>query len=62
MLNLDLKLVLIQKKLESIDLIAENWTFVTKGEFKSYFLTTPTGKAKLNHCVNTTLHYAEVPL
>ena len=44
------------QKLEIIDLSATNWTFVTKYEFESNFLTTPTEKSKLNHWVNTQLN------
>ena len=36
-----------------IDLNATNWTFVTKYEFESNFLTTPMEEPKLNHWVNT---------
>ena len=45
-----------KKKLEGIDLSVTNETFVTKGEFKNNFLTTPTKEPKLNHWVNPTLN------
>ena len=48
--------VIIQKKLESINLIATNGTFVTKGEIESNFLTTLTNEPKLNHWVKTILN------
>ena len=54
--NTDLKQVIIQKELESINLSATNGTFVTKGEILSNFLTTLTDKPKLNHWVNTILN------
>ena len=47
--NTDLKQVIIQKELESINLSATNGTFVTKGETLSNFLTTLTDKPKFNH-------------
>ena len=49
----DLKQVLIQNLLESIDLSDTNGTSVTKGEIESNFLTTPIKEPKLNHWVNT---------
>ena len=45
----DWKQVIIEKELESINSSATNWTFVTKGEIKSNFLTTLTDEPKLNH-------------
>ena len=40
---------LYTKDVKIIDLRATNWTFVTKYEFESDFLTTPTEESKLNH-------------
>ena len=51
--NTDLKQVIIQKEIESINFGATNGTFVTKGEIESNFLTTLTDRPKLNHWVNT---------
>ena len=39
-----------------IDLSVTNWTFVTKYEFESNFVTTPTEEPKMNHWVNTKLN------
>ena len=50
--NTDLKQVIIEKELESINLSATNGTFVTKCEIESNFLTILTDKPKLNHWVN----------
>ena len=52
----DLKQVIIQKGLERINLSATNWTFVTKSETESNFLTTLTDKPILHHWVNTILN------
>ena len=41
------------KNINSIDLSATNMTFVTEGEFKSYFLNTHTKELKIYHLVNT---------
>ena len=38
--NTDLKQVIIQKELESINLSATNWTFVTKGKIESHWVNT----------------------
>ena len=46
----------MQKVLESINLVATNGTFFTKGEVESNFLTTLTNKPKLNNWVNTILN------
>ena len=46
-LNSDLKQLFIQKVIESIDLSATMENFVTKGEVKSNFLTTPTKETKI---------------
>ena len=46
----------IQKQLKSIDLSTTNGTFVTKGEFESYFQNAPTKEPKLYNWVNTTLN------
>ena len=54
--NHDLKQVIIQNELESINLSATNVTFVTKGEIESNFLTTLSDKPKLNNWVNTILN------
>ena len=48
--------VFIQKYLEKIHFSAINMTFITKGDFDSKFLCTPTKEPKLNHCINTTLN------
>ena len=44
---------LYTKVVKVIDLSATNWTFVTKYEFESNFITTPTEEPKLNHWVYT---------
>lgn len=44
-----------QKQLESIDLSATTWNFVTKVEFESNFCSLLTEEPKLNHWVNDTL-------
>ena len=54
--NTNLNHVIIQRKLESINLSATNRTFVTKGEIESNFLTTLTDEPKLNHWVKTILN------
>ena len=46
----------MQKQLAIIDLSATNWTLVTKYEFESNFLTTPTEEPKFNHWVYTQLN------
>ena len=46
----------MQKELESINFVATDRTFVTKGEVESNFLTTLTNKPKLNNWVNTILN------
>ena len=50
--NGDLK----QNMLESFKLSPTNGTFITKVEYKSNFLTTPSEEPKLNHWVNITLN------
>ena len=54
--NTNLNQGIIQKELESINLSATNWTFVTKREIESNFLTTHTDEPKLNHWVKTILN------
>ena len=51
--NTDLKQVIIQKELESINISATNETFVTKDEIESNFLTTLSDKLKLNQIGST---------
>ena len=52
----DLRHIFMQKKLESVNFSVTNGTFVTKCEFESNFLTTPTDEPKFNHWVKTTLN------
>ena len=54
--NTDLKKVLIQKLLESIELSATNGTSVTKGDIESNLETTPTEEPNLSPWVNITLN------
>ena len=54
--NTNLNQVILQRKLESINLGATNGTFVTKGEIESNFFTRLTDKPKLNHWVKSILN------
>ena len=54
--NTHLNQVMRQKELESINLSATNWTFLTKGEIESNFLTILTDEPKLNHWVKTIMN------